>query len=385
MKNKLNGVEQLEKREVFAVSGFVGGGGTLFLIGNGAADNIEVDQTAPGTALTVLVEGVNFNSSIKGNLSSANKIFISGGGGDDVINNNTYLNSSIYGGEGHDIIQGGGGSDIMFGENGNDIITNFVTDANYVPIGVGTTDLLSGGPGNDSLWGGWGLSDTLVGGAGNDTMYDIVGGINVFDGGDGSDWIIGRNGAGLATDVLNNPGVLTADDVVPDVNDKNVVGFDAATQANGPVLIGTTLYVLNLGSGNITVDRRLVGSLSTVEVNYNGAIFSFPAGSVNTIAGIGGGNSDYFQNNTNIKSVFYGQGGSDTLIGGSNDDVLKGGNGDDYLNGRSGNDDTTGDAGTDTIVANGTYSGRDIVRFDGLDLIFFEMGVDRLVKKNLVF
>lgn len=380
MKKRTLRCERLEEKKLLAGDVALVGGGTLVINGTNQDDFVQVDQVKGTRSVEVNVNGKT--SSFDG----VKTLVITGGNGNDDISVNTLddadflINSFVFGGNGNDIIQGGGGNDYLDGGNGDDILSTFVTDENYNPIGAGSTNVLIGGNGNDSLWGGWGVRDILLGGNGNDTIYDIVGGSNYIDGGNGNDFIIARGGAGLPTDPLNNPGVLVSDFVVNDKRDSNVVLFDAATQANGPVVIGNTLYVLNLGGGDITVDR----DGKDLVVNYNGDIFTFDAKKITTIAGLGGPGNDTFVNNTNIKSVFYGLGGDDVLLGGSNDDVLKGGDGNDYIDGRGGKDDITGDAGADTL--NSVDGKKDIVRVDALDTVFTDVGLDRLVvKRNLMF
>lgn len=373
--------EVLESRRLLAVDAFAVDG-TLFVCGDNGDNLIQVDQQQLTNTVNLTADGQS-NS-----FDNIQKVVVQGGNGDDDISINTYddagflISSQVFGGNGNDIIQGGGGSDYLDGGNGNDIVSNFVTDPNYAPIGRGSYDTLIGGNGNDSLWGGWGVQDVIFGGNGKDTIYDIVGGSNVIDGGRGDDFIIARAGAGLPTDPLNNPGGLTSDTVNAN-KDKATVLFDAGTQAGGaPVLIDGTLYVLNLDGGDISVNQ----SGKNVVVTYDGTDFTYRAKDVNAIAGIGGPTDDTFTNNTNIRSVFYGQGGNDTLLGGGSGDVLKGGSGNDYIDGRGGRDDITGDAGADVLVANSGKKDKDIVRTDAFDQVFIDLGLDRLViKRNLAF
>lgn len=374
MKNRTLNVETLESREMCDVKSIFNAG-NLTIIGDNKNNNVEVSQIANTNNVAVFV-----GSNPAGTFNGVKTVTVVGSNGNDDITINTLDNpnflipSYVDGGNGNDIIQGGGGSDILIGGNGDDIVTNFITDANYNPIGKGSKDILIGGNGNDALWGGWGVSDTINGGNGDDSIYDIVGGSNTVVGSNGNDKIIARTGVGLPTDPLNNPGGLVADNVVVNKSDTNVVLFDAGTQANGPVIINNTLYVLNLGTGSVQLDK--VGN--NYILNYNGTTYTYGLNAFNTIAGIGGNGTDTFTNNTNIKSVFYGQGGDDILTGGSNSDVLKGGNGNDYINGRGGDDDITGDAGSDTLIGG---NGNDIIRYDVLDSIFADFG-DRLVLKR---
>jgi Ca2+-binding RTX toxin-like protein len=380
--NRKIGIQKLEDRQMFAGDVVQLAGSQLSICGTNGDDVIQVDQIKGTNTVSVVVNGGD--SQVYAGVKS---LLIVGGNGNDDIAVNTYddadflISSLIAGGNGDDTIQGGGGSDVLDGGNGDDILTNFVTDENYNPVGRGSLDVLLGGNGNDTLWGGWGIQDTLDGGNGDDSIYDIVGGRNVVSGGRGDDFIIARSGAGLPTDPLNNPGALVSDFVTTDRSDSSVVLFDAATQAGGPIVIGKTLYVLNLGTGNIQIDQ----DGNTLTLNYNGQISTYDARDITAIAGLGGNGNDTFTNNTSIAGVFYGQGGNDVLLGGDGRDVLKGGNGNDVIDGRGGEDDITGDAGADTLLSAGDKKS-DIVRFDALDTIFTDIGRDRRVKKtNLSF
>ncbi len=365
--------ENLESRDLCAVDVSLDAVGVLSIDGDWRHNDIEL--YADGNKTVVSIDG-----KIRSNFSSVNKIVVRSYAGNDTIINNTNIDADIFGGQGNDTIQGGGGNDRLYGQNGDDIITNFVTDSAYNPIGAFTKDILDGGNGNDFLWGGWGSSDVLLGGYGDDSIYDIVGGSNYINGGNGKDFTISRSGVGLPTNPISGGG-LVADKLVTDSNDVNIVRFDAGTQANGPVLINGTLYVLNLGSGNIVISQNT----DNANVSYNGTNSVFKASDVKTIAGIGGASTDTFVNNTNIPSVFYGQGGDDVLVGGSANDVLKGGAGNDLLVGNNGSDDLSGDAGIDTLLGLGDA---DIIRADYntdtlsfIDLVFFELG-DRIVQKR---
>lgn len=378
MKKRKLLIESLEQKRLFAVDAFVDGN-TLVVTGDNDDNLIQVDQQRLSNTITLTADGQS-NS-----FDNIQKIIVRGGNGNDDISINTYddadflISSEVYGENGNDIIQGGGGSDYLDGGNGDDIVSNFVTDENYNPVGRGSYDTLVGGNGNDSLWGGWGIQDIIRGGNGKDVIYDIVGGSNDIDGQNGDDFVIARTGVGLPTDPLNDGGLIS--DKFNVNGDKESVLFNAGTQAGGaPVLIDGTLYVLNLDGGDIEVNQNGKDLI----VTYDGVDFTYKSKDVKAIAGIGGSTDDSFVNNTIIKSVFYGQGGNDTLLGGSGDDVLKGGNGDDYIDGRDGNDDITGDAGSDILIADDGK--KDIVRIDAFDQFFVDFGLDRLViKRNLAF
>lgn len=73
------------------------------------------------------------------------------------------------------------------------------------------------------------------------------------------------------------------------------------------------------------------------------------------------GADDIVTNNTNIPSDMFGEGGNDTLTGGSARDVLNGGANADTLEGRAGDDDLTGGTGSDTYRFFGSLLGTDVV------------------------
>jgi Ca2+-binding RTX toxin-like protein len=95
------------------------------------------------------------------------------GSGDDIINftspHYTYLDITIYGGDGNDKIWSSIGNDNLFGQDGNDQIYGGAGN-DIIDGGIGDDDL-NGGEGNDILIGGIG-DNTLTGGAGND-MFDF--------------------------------------------------------------------------------------------------------------------------------------------------------------------------------------------------------------------
>lgn len=379
MKSRKLSFQSLEEKRLMAADALQLGG-TLFLRGDNADNVMVVDQIEGTRSVTVTLDGEVER------FDNVMRVLARGGNGDDEITINTFDNpaflirSVVRGDNGNDILQGGGGNDVLDGGNGDDIITNFVTGPNYEPVGSGSVDILIGGNGNDSLWGGWGRLDMILGGNGDDTIYDIVGGRNHIVGGQGDDFITARGGAGLPTDPLNNPGGLVSDAVFTDRQDSRVVLFDAATQAAGPVVIGSTLYLLNLDGGEIIVDD----SGDRLLVSYDGEIFEFDSKGITAVASIMGPTDDLFINNSAISAVVYGQGGSDTIIGGFGDDLLKGGDGDDVIIAGEGFDDITGDAGSDILIADD--DDKDIVRNDPRDAIFTDIGRDRIVtKRNLRF
>lgn len=106
-----------------------------------------------------------------------------------------------------------GSTPIIYGDDGNDTLTVKSTSDAHVEGGTGH-DTLIGGAGNDYLIGGQG-DDEIIGGAGNDSIYgddgvqaDPTGGNDVIYGGSGNDWISG----GAGNDFID-VGTTTQDDV----------------------------------------------------------------------------------------------------------------------------------------------------------------------------
>ncbi|MBA3292277.1 MAG: hypothetical protein H0T40_00730 [Geodermatophilaceae bacterium] len=98
-----------------------------------------------------------------------------------------------------------------------------------------------------------------------------------------------------------------------------------------------------------------------------------------TTAYLGDGNDEISASGV-VTVVAFGQGGNDTLIGGSQDDYLYGGAGNDYLEGRSGTDWMVGEGANDTFSArSGSVpeldrvsggAGSDKATVDNLDLVW---------------
>lgn len=234
------------------------------------------------------------------------------------------------------------------GGNGNDILTSQV---------AGTTDFLRGGNGDDVLQ-AFGTTSVVLGENGNDSIYAIVGQGAVLDGGNGRDFLRGN-----ATSIFIN-----------DAADRPNVVFGLATQ---PVqLINNVLYFLGTAGND---SAQVTQQFNQIFVVYNGQGFTFNRQDVDSLASVLGAGDDFFAvlGKVDIGGV-YGAGGNDTLIGGSGDDLLKGGGGNDLIIGGNGNDDLTGDPGQDTVVGG---QGRDVLRVDTADL-FFAAATDLVIRRT---
>lgn len=297
-------LERLENREVPATTTLLGG--TLAIIGDQRADVVDVFVNNAGRIIAN-VNGVSQSFAA----AQVQRVFLDGQGGDDVLTNQVAT----------------------------------------------IADFLRGGSGDDTLQ-AFGTSSVVLGEGGNDSLYAIVGAGAVLDGGPGRDRIIGN-----ATSIIfNGPA------------DRPNVVFGVAAQ---PVqLIQGVVYFL----GTVNNDSaQITEQFGKLFVTYNGQSFVFNKQDVDSFATVLGAGDDLIINNSSVSTVAYGAGGNDTLIGGSADDLLKGGGGNDFIVGNAGDDDLSADPGIDFVFAG---PGRDIVRIDQFD-VFFVDNRDLLIRRVL--
>ena len=215
------------------------------------------------------------------------------------------FDDKIKGMGGSDTIDAGDGNDEIFGDG--ELFDFVFNDGNDTLRGGNGTDILHGGGGNDSLFGD-AQRDTLFGDGGNDRL----------NGGSGADTMKGGGG--------ND--VYVVDNVSDIVDDDLLFGGTDRVESSISYSLGNARNVENLtltGTGNI-----------------NGT-------------GDGGNN------------VITGNSGSNTLSGGGGNDTLNGGGGGDRLDGGSGSDTLRGEGGNDTLVINSS-SGTDSLIDGGADI-----------------
>ena len=135
-------------------AGFIGS--VLVITGTSRLDSITMYRS--GSNLIVQDLGRRLGSF---SLSSITELNIDARGGNDFVfvGNALRIRSTIYGGDGNDVLFGSRVNDSLFGGAGNDVLFGLMGD-----------DLLDGGDGNDWLYGGLG-TDTLVGGKGKNRLY----------------------------------------------------------------------------------------------------------------------------------------------------------------------------------------------------------------------
>ena len=240
-------------------------------------------------------------------------------------------NRKIYGDRGitlNDELSGGNGNDRLFGLLGDDTLSG--GRGNDRLMGGYEDDILRGEAGNDKLYGEFG-DDKLYGGTGND----------LIDGGQGADYMSG--GAGNDTYYIDSSG-----DVIDDKG--------SASDEDTIILQNSVRFKLNRNIENAT------GSSGGDTLTGNGS-----------------------------SNELIGNGGSDTLIGAANSDTLIGGAGSDKLIGGSGADDITGGAGNDRLIGSGGSdtlnggSGKDtyvLQRGSGFDVIEHFTNADQVTVKG---
>ncbi len=201
----------------------------------------------------------------------------------------------LYGGSDIDDLRGGRGGDRLYGENDDDFL--YGEDGNDWLYGGYDDDLLYGGNGEDELYGEAG-ADRLEGGAGNDYL----------DGGTGADTLIG--GAGNDLYLIDNAG-----DVVDDQG--------ASTDEDMVMVIATISY-------------KLAANLENAELKDTSGAASLTGNTLNNdLTGNGSNNS---LDGGSGADLLDGGAGKDNLLGGDGTDILIGGMGNDTLNGGAGDD-----------------------------------------------
>jgi len=315
-----------------------------------------------------------------------------GDAGNDTVNGGAGLDQ-VFGGDGQDDLYGSDGGDIMDGGTGNDLVygdfgkaqalpalttgqylhfnrvlgTAFISTSSVVGTNesvqllnanmdaLGGADIMSGGEGNDVLFGGGG-GDGLDGGDGNDTLMGgggadaYLGGLgndlfladandfafnNTMDGAEGFDTVSYQLSVRAVTISLNNAGLAI---VPPGTN-----VLDSFLNVEG--LIGSTFNDTLIGSdfsnviegreGNDTID----GGLGMDMVSYRGASVLNRGVTINlnvstqsnTAAGVG---VDTLLNIEGVVGTKY----NDNLIGNTFDNTFEGLGGNDTLSGGVGND-----------------------------------------------
>ncbi|WP_094674163.1 CAP domain-containing protein [Hydrocoleum sp. CS-953] len=166
-------------------------------------------------------------------------------------------NDTLTGISGDDSIHGGVGNDVLNGELGNDYLIGSKGDD--ILNGDGGNDLLNGGTGNDIINGGTG-NDTIKGYTDNDILNGD-GGNDLLNGGPGNDIINGGTGNDIIKGNIGNDTLTGVDPtaVQPGNNEIDTLRGDA----------GADLFILGDGQvyydDNGTADYALIGTFNSSE------------------------------------------------------------------------------------------------------------------------
>ena len=313
---RLRGGEEDDKLEGGAGNDDIeGGGGNDALTGRGGDDRL-----IGGTGDDTLTGGPGADT-IDGGANDANGDTLSYAGSSAAVRVNLGRNEYSGGDAQGDVIRN---IENVIGSSQNDWIRGNVW-----------VNRLTGGAGNDTLYGGGGSAsdgDILRGGAGNDALYGGQGD-DTLEGGPGGDRLFG----GPDNDTISYESSKAGVDVR--LRDGSARGGDAT---------GDLYRDVENVTGSAYNDR-LAGS-------HRPATGSMRAGD-NTLRG-GRGNDALYGGSGNDR--LYGDDGNDRLFGGDDDDALYGGDGNDWLQGGRDADQLEGGDGNDRLYGGGTiaYTGR---------------------------
>ena len=345
---------------------------------------------------------------------------IGGGGGNDTLIGGAG-DDTLNGGEGDDMLTGGAGADTITGGPGVDTISYAGSDEavdirlrtghasgghaegdeyamveNVIgsshddrlagdnrPEGASTggDNTLSGGGGDDEIYGGSG-GDTLNGDAGDDALYGGAGG-DTLNGGAGDDMLIGGPGGdtfsgGAGEDTVSYANArdekvtvnLAGTTTDPDPNNashsdgdsfsagdvENVIGSprgDTITGNNLANMIwgGAGADVLNGGAGDDTIDGGAAGDEIDGGTGEDTVTYENSGAGVRVEVNAATGNENGDAEGDELSGVenLVGSGHDDRLFGDALANKLTGGAGADMIEGRGGDDTVEGGAGADTM------------------------------------
>ncbi len=329
--------------------------GELAIKGTGVADNVAVESTLGGIHVWAHNKDGDLDvykpashMTPQGVAALITKIKFEGHNGNDHFQNNTWIDTEAYGGQGQDWLYGGSGNDVLDGDK---------EASGYPKPLAGDVDFLFGGKGNDDLRGDYG-DDWMYGGEGDDTLYGFEGN-DYLDGSSGNDYMVGNEGkdslvGGSGDDQMNGG---SGDDKL-----YGQAGFDTMEGGEGNDYLdggadGDSLednYGTNELHGGDGADQLFVGLAAGGSVNYaygeGGNDMLVSMGGINYLHG-GDGHDQLWgaPASAGSKDYLYGEGGDDQIVAGNNNSVLDGGNGDDWMSGGDGNDTVTGGNGNDLL------------------------------------
>jgi Ca2+-binding RTX toxin-like protein/6-phosphogluconolactonase (cycloisomerase 2 family) len=374
-----------------------------------ATDSFTYTLTGGGTAtVTVTVNGVaGAGDELRG---TPGVDFINGTAGDDII---VLLdgddrargfggNDTIFGGLGYDQIGGGDGNDTLDGgagvanelgggpgndayvaralgdtitellNEGTDLVQSYVNvltlsanvenltflgTGNFVGVGNGLDNVITGGAGADSLAGGGG-NDTLIGGSGAANELQGGAGDDIYVVSVAGDSIVETLGGGIDT-VQTAVGAYVLPTNVENLTYTGVGGFAGVGNALDNTITHTT--------GTASELTGLGGNDTYVVTVAGDTIIEAAAGGTDTVQTT---LTNYTLAN-NVENLTFTGGGVHNGVGNTGDNVITGGALADALSGLNGNDTLIGGNGADLLIGG---AGADIFRYLG-----GETGLDRIL------
>ena len=301
-------LENLETRCLLTVSAaFSASTGVLSVISDSASDSITVSYDSSGN---VMVNGGSV--SIQGDVpTSTNTMQVSmmGGGGDDVLafdeTNGQFPGSYISGGDGNDSVYGTSNADTLLGGDGNDKL-----------VGNQGGDFKYGDEGDDLIvWNNGDGSDFMEGGTGSDSVA-----------------VYGSDGDG---DILT----------VSPSSSTDRVQFERQNLGLFQLDIGTTESLQVNGQDGDDIISASEDLEDLIALTFNG------------------GDGDDYLSGSEGDDLLNGGLGNDTLIGNVGDDSKYGDEGDDLIvwNNGDGSDFMEGGTGSDSVQVNAADGGDDIL------------------------
>jgi Ca2+-binding RTX toxin-like protein len=369
-------------------------GGSNVVSTDDALKAIVFDSTAPGQYY----------------VTGGSSVYVALGSGADSINLYDNGNDTVQGGNGGDVLGGGAGADLILGGTGN--------------------DQLYGGPGPNTLIGGGGNDFIRVAGAhsegeagthgGNSTIVDLGGyigaGTSTLTGGTGNDTLWGYGGdtliGGTGNSVLHG-GTNSLVESGSTAGGSNILGSGSTDANNANTLQGgagaDSLYggggadTLIAGSGNNTLSsgtgehQSLMGGSGNdlLQDIYSGGTDTLTAGAGSGTQTLVGQQGDTFSSagstGNNVFWVEGGAGAGSSITGGSGNDTF-------HIETHTGNDTITGGGGTDVvgfggrastdIAPNGltgsagnyslTFNNGQVIALHGITELYFTDGVVKL-------
>ena len=285
------------------------------------------------------------------------------------------LGDTMLGRAGNDTLVGAGGDDLMIAGGDRDTLTGGAGDDHQL---AGSGDDLLNGDGGDDTLDGQGGADQVFGDDGDDVLvWQHGGGSDNLDGGAGYDVVFARDGAAdsgftvqenlldltFQTDarlqLTDGTHTTNVDFSISEVEFQPGDGSDSVTLTADLTHVPSLLLRIQGGPGN---DVLSAAGIDPGEVRL---VFDGEEGN-DTITGsiawdtISGGGGDDVVDAGAGRDTVHGGDGDDSLSGGDDDDLITGGAGFDTLNGDADDDVLFGNADRDMLIGgsgNDTLSG----------------------------